>query len=306
MNLGSGGQNLSAVGSIAVNVAPVNDMPMFTVGPNVTGKDTDKAGLTFAGWAKNISAGAGETGQALNFLVTADDTTLFTAAGKPAVDASGKLTFTPAPNAHGTTTVRVRLHDNGGVANGGQDTSAEQTFQVTISKPFMWHNTLHPLDVVNANGALPGDAIVSAVDALNIINYINTNGPGPVPANTNPVGYYDTVAADGSLTGDNFVSAVDALNIINWINGNGASTSGPDGEGAGAAPAAAGGPEGEATDSVFFDMGTHAMSTAAVSSVPQQQAVATPAAATASQQLDDVIGPSWPATRPGPRRRRAC
>ena len=42
------------------------------------------------------------------------------------------LTFTPAAGAHGTTTVTVRAVDDGGTARGGSDTSAPQTFDITL------------------------------------------------------------------------------------------------------------------------------------------------------------------------------
>jgi hypothetical protein len=51
----------------------------------------------------------------------------------PAIDPSGTLTYTPAPNANGAAVVTVYLQDNGGNANDGQDTSAPQTFTITIS-----------------------------------------------------------------------------------------------------------------------------------------------------------------------------
>ena len=43
------------------------------------------------------------------------------------------LTFTPAANAFGTATITLRLEDNGGTANGGVDTSAPQTFVITVT-----------------------------------------------------------------------------------------------------------------------------------------------------------------------------
>src|SRR6185436_13029632 len=53
---------------------------------------------------------------------------------QPAVNATnGDLTFTPAANAFGSATVSVSLHDNGGIANGGVDTSAVQTFTITVN-----------------------------------------------------------------------------------------------------------------------------------------------------------------------------
>jgi hypothetical protein len=43
------------------------------------------------------------------------------------------LTYAPLPYAGGTATVTVQLHDNGGTANGGADTSAPQTFTITVT-----------------------------------------------------------------------------------------------------------------------------------------------------------------------------
>ncbi|HEY2950993.1 MAG TPA: Ig-like domain-containing protein [Verrucomicrobiae bacterium] len=51
---------------------------------------------------------------------------------QPAVSVNGTLTYTPAPDANGTAMVTVLLKDNGGTANGGRDTSAPQTFLITI------------------------------------------------------------------------------------------------------------------------------------------------------------------------------
>ena len=65
-----------------------------------------------------------------NFIVTAADPSLF--AVQPAVSAGGTLTYTPAANVVGSTTVSVKLHDDGGTANGGVDTSATQSFTFTI------------------------------------------------------------------------------------------------------------------------------------------------------------------------------
>ena len=47
--------------------------------------------------------------------------------------ADGTLTFTPAANAFGTATVTLTLSDDGGVLNGGVDTSAPQTFVITVT-----------------------------------------------------------------------------------------------------------------------------------------------------------------------------
>lgn len=71
-----------------------------------------------------------------------------------------------------------------------------------------WQNTLQPLD---ANA----DTNVTPLDALIVINHLNTDGPGalPVPAPTSggPPPYLD-------VSGDDAVTALDALFIINYLN----------------------------------------------------------------------------------------
>ena len=147
---------------------------------------------------------------------------------QPAIDAAGNLTFTPAPNARGIAQITVRLLDNGGTANGGVDASAQQSFQIEITKPHKWHNTLHGLDVTGPAGV---DGSVVAADVLAVINYINAFGSGPIPAGANfGPPYYDTNA-------DNNVAADDVIKIINYINTFGSGGSGPAGEGGSANPA---------------------------------------------------------------------
>src|SRR5262249_43434666 len=51
----------------------------------------------------------------------------------PAVSATGTLTYTPAANANGSATINVKLKDDGGTANGGVDTSAAQTFTISVT-----------------------------------------------------------------------------------------------------------------------------------------------------------------------------
>src|SRR5207253_2697354 len=126
---------------------------------------------------KNIAAGpANESTQTLNFVVTVADADKLLFSVLPAIDpATGNLTFKPAANAHGTVAVTVTLKDGSGTANGGSDTSISQQFNIVITKPHVWHNTLHGLDV-------DGNGIVVAKDALDVINRLNAFGPGAVPA----------------------------------------------------------------------------------------------------------------------------
>ena len=72
-----------------------------------------------------------KAGRRSHFVVTTTNNALF--AVRPAMSATGTLTYTPAANANGAATVTVQLHDNGGTANGGVDTSAAQTFTITVT-----------------------------------------------------------------------------------------------------------------------------------------------------------------------------
>lgn len=126
----SDGKGGIATGTVAVTVNPVNDPPSFAKGVDQTVPE-DAGPQTVAGWATQIAAGPGETDQTLTFAVANDHPTLFSA--QPAIAADGTLTFAVAPGSNGTAILTVRLHDSGGTANGGVDTSAPQVFTLTLT-----------------------------------------------------------------------------------------------------------------------------------------------------------------------------
>jgi hypothetical protein len=126
----NGGSDTSAPQTFTITVDPVNDPPSFTAGPNQTSVSLLGA-QTVAGWATNISPGpANESSQTLTFLVSNDNSGLFSV--QPAVAPDGTLTYTPALLAVGSATVTVRLRDSGGNSGPGVDTSPPQTFTITI------------------------------------------------------------------------------------------------------------------------------------------------------------------------------
>src|SRR5207253_720528 len=87
---------------------------------------------TVNGWATALSAGpADEAGQTLSFNVSNNNNSLFSV--QPAVSSIGGLTYTLAANAFGSATVTISISDNGGTANGGVDTSANQTFNINVT-----------------------------------------------------------------------------------------------------------------------------------------------------------------------------
>ncbi|MHB8072019.1 MAG: tandem-95 repeat protein [Candidatus Cryosericum sp.] len=126
----SDGLGGTASTTFTVTVTAVNDAPSFTKGADQTVNE-DCGPQTVSSWATNLSAGpADEAGQALTFLTTADNPSLFSV--QPAVSSTGTLTYTPAPDANGMATLTVTLHNDGGTADGGVDTSAPQAFVLTV------------------------------------------------------------------------------------------------------------------------------------------------------------------------------
>lgn len=126
----------NAFGSVTTTPAKlqlrsVNQPPSFTKGPDVTVAEANTpAAYPFPNWATNIRSGpAGEAPQNLTFIVTSDNPGLLSASINPA---NGLLSVTVTPYSNGVANVTVVLKDDGGTDNGGVDTSAPQTFVVTV------------------------------------------------------------------------------------------------------------------------------------------------------------------------------
>ncbi len=116
----------SSTGTVPVNVAP-----SFVAGANQIAAE-DAGSQSVASWATTISSGPiSEAGQTVDFVVTNDNPGLFST--QPSISATGLLSFTSAPDAFGVATITVVLHDNGGTANGGVDTSSPQLFTIAVT-----------------------------------------------------------------------------------------------------------------------------------------------------------------------------
>ena len=118
--------------TFSLTVIPVNDAPSFTKGPSVY-RDEDTGLVIIDTWANPISPGPdNERTQLVSFEVVSVGTpALFVEL--PTVTASGSLRFATVANAFGTSTVSLRLKDDGGTANGGVDSSETQVFTIIIS-----------------------------------------------------------------------------------------------------------------------------------------------------------------------------
>ncbi len=117
--------------------------------------------------------------------------------GTVSVQSDGRIVFTPTGTQFGTTTFSYFVRDNIG------SPSNVATVQVTIGSA--WKNPTLDLDV-NADG------IVSPIDALLVINYINTGRPVDLPTSgVVAPPFFDT-------NGDEKVTSIDALLVINYLN----------------------------------------------------------------------------------------
>ncbi len=131
--LNGSGAGLSPATTVAITVLAVNDQPSFTAS-NPPAVSTDGA-KTVPGFITNFTAGpTNESSQtALAYPVSnVSNPGLFSAG--PSVATNGTLTYTPATGVGGTSTFDVRVQDSGGTANGGIDTSAAQTFTITVNR----------------------------------------------------------------------------------------------------------------------------------------------------------------------------
>ncbi|AFZ00453.1 FG-GAP repeat domain-containing protein [Calothrix sp. PCC 6303] len=128
-----GGGDLKDSDTIKINVTPVNDAPMVTLGEKIevvagSGKQTFNTYASFTSGAEN------ELNQtALKYSISNNShPELFK---DISIDAKGNLMFTPVASVLESTnvTVGVTVQDNGGTLDDGKDISEEKTFTITIN-----------------------------------------------------------------------------------------------------------------------------------------------------------------------------
>ena len=158
---------------------------------------------------------------------------------------NGSNTFNitiPSSAVAGDTWARFRLSSTGTADAFGAAIDGEvEDYKLTIrANPYQ--NSTNRFDV-------SGDGFVSAIDALQVINFLNTNGPRALPL---PVGMIAPKYPD--VDGNGFINANDALVVINYLNSR------PSGEGEGSA-------EGEGDVSDLFGLSS-LMAGASLSAAP--------------------------------------
>lgn len=118
---------------VTIVIDPVNDAPVanFASGTITVNEDS---GVYIQDNFATFGPGGGldEATQTLTKTITVDKPGLF--ALQPTIDSTGRLSFTPAPNANGTAVVSVALQDSGGTFNNPLDQdSATYTFTIVIN-----------------------------------------------------------------------------------------------------------------------------------------------------------------------------
>jgi hypothetical protein len=221
---GNGGTDIALVD---ITVTGVNDAPTFILSgdPPVVGEDSGSQ--TVAGFATGMSAGpADEAGQNLTFNVTVTGGSL-PFATLPAIDVlTGDLTYAASPNANGTAMVQVLLTDDAGTANGGVDTSAPQTFVISVNSindpPVADDLTTSTPEDTQLNGAITaadadGDALTFTLGTPPINGAATVNPDGSftyTPAgNFSGSDSFTVLVEDGNGGSDAAAVTIDVLNV---------------------------------------------------------------------------------------------
>jgi hypothetical protein len=127
----NGGNDTSAPAGFTIEVLAINDPPSFQPGPNQSFDSAAIGVQTVANWATGVDLGPQEVTQAmLGYLVaiTADPAGILSQASV-GLDGTLILTLTGEP---GSAEVSVQIQDDGGIANGGIDTSPASILLVTV------------------------------------------------------------------------------------------------------------------------------------------------------------------------------
>jgi len=218
----------TATGTANLTITLVNQAPSFVKGPDQT--VLENAGpQTVPGWATNISAGPGNpSSETVNFVVAFDSNPgLFSAA--PTVSTNGTLSYTPATNANGSATMVLVLMNNGGTNNGGVNTSAPQTFTITV------------LPVTQPPSFLegPNQTVLENATNQSVTNWATAISPGPpnqssetvnflITTNSNP-GLFSiapAVSPTGTLTYQPAIDANGSASISLVLQNSGSTTNG--------------------------------------------------------------------------------
>jgi VCBS repeat-containing protein len=221
----SDGTTSSSPATVTITISPVNDAPSFSKGPDQT-VNRYSGPQTVSNWATGISSGpVDEAGQALVFLVSNDNPVLFST--QPSISPSGALSYTPDTNGAGSATVTVILKDDGGTANGGVDSSAPQTFLITVNasnqpptvsiiSPTNGSTFVVSQSITIVADAVDSDGFITAVDFFEATNHLAqaTNAPYYVTWTNAAAGGYQLQATAADDQGASATSSVVNITVL--------------------------------------------------------------------------------------------
>lgn len=188
-----------ATGTVVVNVLPINDAP--TLNP-IANLRTSYNSLSRLVQLSNVRSGPGESA-AFTVTATSSNPSIVSSVGvENTSDASApRLRLSLAGGVAGKATILVTVTDSEGLAT-------QQSFDVQVdgvkgnaSK----QNPLKPLDVNQ-------DGFISPLDALNIVNSLNSQGASFLSSQFTTPSVYPDVNGDDYISTLDFVAVVDSLN----------------------------------------------------------------------------------------------
>ncbi|MDH3617441.1 MAG: Ig-like domain-containing protein [Nitrosopumilus sp.] len=122
-------QDDSSIVTASISIDPVNDEPSFTTSDQSVGEN--EGPVSVLGFATFNPGATDEAAQTATYFTSNDNNGLFST--QPAVSPDGTLNFEPTADTFGSALVTISVQDNGGTANGGDDTSPDQTFSITVN-----------------------------------------------------------------------------------------------------------------------------------------------------------------------------
>jgi|GEM_PF-1936028 len=212
----NGGADTSPTQTFTINVNTVNDEPSFTAS-NPSAVLEDSGLQTINGWVTFSPGPADESGQTVSQYIISGSTCATLLTSDPTVSTAGALTYTPATNVNGTCTFNVAVQDDGGTANGGDDTSPTQNFTITVTavndEPNFTAN--NPSAVLEDAGTQTNIPFVTAVDF----------GPADEDSSQSVLGYIVSGSTCGTLlTGAPTVNTAGQITYTPATNANGTCT----------------------------------------------------------------------------------
>ncbi|MFV2070224.1 MAG: Ig-like domain-containing protein, partial [Pirellulales bacterium] len=192
----SDGSSSSNPATVTINVAPQNDEPVGVSDSYAVNQDTTLAVSAANGVLKNDLDVDGEPLRALRIVNSGP------ADGNLTLNEDGSFSYTPNEGFFGNDSFQYEARD---AAN---TTSGPVTVSLEVQNTRPWRNAANNMDV-------NGDGVISPIDTLLVINFLNEFGSVDVPDPAPPGPPFRDV------NGDNQVTPLDALLVINFLNSTG-------------------------------------------------------------------------------------